>query len=71
MKTYQDLLKIGENERDAILSALEDHPAYREGYALRLRDTDLVWEEYQIDPPDPDPDLDGDEALEILMGGAE
>lgn len=73
------IVAIGENingilidvdECDAILSALEECPAYREGYALRLRDVDLVWEEYEVDPPEPPEPTDEDkaEAYDILTG---
>ena len=57
-------------EYDEILSVIHEKPARTETTDYRLKE-DLTWEEYQVEPPDPDPELDGDEALEILMGGAE
>ena len=62
-------VEITEEEYNEIKAILPTKPAATETTDYRLRD-DLTWEEYEIDPPDPDPELDGDEALAILLGGA-
>ena len=60
---------ITESEYNTILSIIPNKPPATETTDYRLRE-DLTWEAYPIDPPDPDPDIDGDELLDILMGGA-
>ena len=54
----------------AVLDALRIKPPRTETTDYRLR-VDLTWEEYPVDPPDPDPEIDDAELLNILMGGAE
>lgn len=60
--------EITETEYNAILNTIHNRPV-RAGYGYRLR-TDMTWEEFALEPPDPDPDIDDLTALEILMGGA-
>ena len=62
--------EITESEYDEILTVIHNKPARTDTTDYRLKE-DLTWEEYEVEPPDPDPELDGDEALEILLGGAE
>lgn len=61
--------EITGEEYNAILSVIRTRPAETDTIGYRLRE-DLTWEEYEKDPPDPDPDIDDAELLEILMGGA-
>lgn len=61
---------ITEAEYNEILAVIRAKPADTETIGYRLK-TDLTWEEYPIDPPDPDEDIEDAELLDILMGGAE
>lgn len=61
---------ITEAEYNAILSVIHAKPQATETTDFRLRE-DLTWEEYEVDPPDPDPEIDEAEAWEILFGGGE
>ena len=60
--------EITESEYNEILAVIHNKPAATETTDYRLRE-DLTWEEYEIDPPDPDPEIDEAEAYEILFGG--
>ena len=62
--------EITEDEYNTILSVIRGKPPRTETTDYRLRE-DLTWEAYSIDPPDPDPEIDDVELLDILMGGAE
>lgn len=62
-------IEITEAEYGEILTVIHNKPARTETTDYRLK-TDLTWEAYPVEPPDPDPELDGEDALEILMGGA-
>ena len=62
--------EIEKDEYNEINDAIASKPPVTDTTDYRLR-ADLTWEPYEIDPPDPDPDLDDTEALEILLGGAE
>ena len=59
---------ITKSEYDEILEVIQNKPSATETTDYKLRD-DLTWEEYQIEPPDPDPEIDDSKALEILLGG--
>ena len=59
--------EITEDEYNAILNIIHEKPKATETIDYRLRE-DLTWEEYPIDPPDPDPEINDDELLDILMG---
>lgn len=61
--------EITESEYNEILSVIHNKPPATETTDYRLRE-DLTWEVYPIDPPDPDPEINEAELLEILMGGA-
>lgn len=60
--------EITESEYDETLSVIHNKPPATETTDYRLRE-DLTWEEYTVDPPDPDPEIDEAEAYEILFGG--
>lgn len=62
-------VEIPETEYNEILSVIHNKPPATDTTDYRLRE-DLTWEEYPIDPPDPDPEIDDSELLDILMGGA-
>ena len=60
--------EITESEYNEIMTIIRNCPA-REGYEYRLK-TDLTWEEYEVEPPEPEPDeIDSDEALSIILDG--
>lgn len=61
---------ITEAEYNEILAVIHEKPPATETTDYRLRE-DLTWEAYPIDPPDPDPDIDDSELLDILMGVTE
>ena len=63
-------VEITEQEYNDILDAITNVPTSPSGFSYRLKN-DLSWELVEHDPPDPDPELDGDDVLEILLGGAE
>lgn len=62
--------EITEAEYNTILDLIHSKPLATETTDYRLREN-LTWEAYPIDPPDPDPEIDDAELLNILMGGAE
>ena len=62
--------EITEAEYNEILAVIRAKPADTDTTGYRLK-TDLTWEEYPIEPPDPDPEIEDAELLDILMGGAE
>ena len=62
--------EISETEYNEILSVIRNKPPATETTDYRLR-VDLIWEEYPVDPPDPDPEIDDSELLDILMGVTE
>ena len=63
-------VKITGDEYDEIMTVIHNKPARTETTDYRLKE-DLTWEPYEVEPPDPDPELDGDDVLDILLGGAE
>lgn len=62
--------EITEEEYNTILSVIRTKPPRTDTTDYRLKE-DLTWEEYEVDPPDPDPDIDDAELLDILMGVTE
>lgn len=62
--------EITDDEYNAILAVIHNKPPATETTDYRLRE-DLTWEEYPIDPPDPDPEINDSELLDILMGVTE
>lgn len=65
-------VEITETEYNEIMSIIQNRPA-AEGKGYRLK-ADLTWEEYDL-PPEPelsdDDEISTDEALNILLGGAQ
>ena len=62
--------EITETEYAEIMTVIHNKPQDTETTGYRLK-TDLTWESYAIEPPEPSEDVDDSEALEILLGGAE
>ena len=62
--------EITEDEYNEILSVIHDKPPVTETTDYRLREN-LTWEAYPIDHPDPDPEINDSELLDILMGVTE
>lgn len=62
--------EITEAEYNEIMTVIRNKPHATETTDYRLRE-DLEWEEYPVDPPDPDPEINDEELLEILMGVTE
>ncbi len=61
--------EITEAEYTEIMAVIHAKPAATDTVDYRLRE-DLTWEEYEVDPPEPDPDIDETEAWDIIFGGA-
>ena len=62
--------EITETEYNEIFSVIRNKPPTTETTDYRLRE-DLTWEAYPVDLPDPDPEIDDSELLDILMGATE
>ena len=58
--------EIAETEYSEILSIIQSRP--NDGFGYRLK-ADLMWERYEL-PAVEDEELTGEEAFEILLGGA-
>lgn len=69
--TVQD--SISQAEYNEILTVIRSCPTSPDGKGYRLK-TDLTWEAYDL-PPEPEPsdedEIPTDEALNILLGGAQ
>ena len=62
--------EITEAEYNSILPLIHDKPEPPAGYGYHLR-TDLTWELYERPAvEDIDPELTGEEALDIILGGS-
>lgn len=64
---------ISAAENESILTAIESRPTPQAGYSYRLK-TDLTWELYELQPepePSDEDEISTDEALNILLGGAQ
>lgn len=64
--------EISEQEYNEIMSVIRSCPN-EEGKGYRLK-TDLTWEEYDLSPepePSDEDEISTDEALNILLGGAQ
>ena len=61
-----------DEQYDRVIELLKNYPEAPEGYVYMLNAETLEWEMVEVHeaPPDPDPELDDAEALEILLGGA-
>lgn len=62
--------EITEAEYNEILAVIHTKPTATETTDYRLRE-DLTWEPFEIDPPDQDPEINDEEALNILLGVSE
>lgn len=62
--------EITESEYNSILETIRNRPAAPDGYTYRLTES-LEWELYELPEEDADPELTADEALDIILGGAE
>jgi hypothetical protein len=62
--------EITETEYNAIMAVIQQKPAWENNTDYHLK-TDLTWESYERIPVEPSDEIDPDEALEILTGGAE
>ena len=62
--------EITESEYNEILTVIHNKPEATETADYKLR-VDLTWEEVPVDPPDPDPEINDEELLDILMGVTE
>ena len=60
--------EISADEYIQLQETISARPQPPAGCGLRLTE-ELVWEEYALPAPDPDPELTGDEALDIILGG--
>ena len=64
--------EITESEYSKILSVIRSRPADPDGYTYKLRADTREWELVELPPePEEEPDLSAEEALDIIMGGAE
>lgn len=61
--------EITEYEYNEILAVIRTKPQRTATKDYRLK-ADLTWEEYEHDP-DPEPEPTAEEALSVLLGGAE
>lgn len=61
--------EITEEEYNAIMAAFAERPFDTDEKGYRLTEA-LVWEEYSKtpEPPDPDPELDDEELVNVLLG---
>jgi len=66
--TGLDGIEITGGEYDIIMSAILAKPEDTESTGYRLR-TDLTWESYEKEPQ-PEPDLEPEEIVDIIFGGA-
>lgn len=66
--TSQNTVEITEEEKSTLVGLFNSKPVSPEGWDYKLRNSDLVWELVEL-PPDPDPEVDDAEALDILLGG--
>lgn len=60
-------VEITEDEYDEIMAVIQVKPPSTETTDYKLK-TDLTWEEYER-PPEPEPEIDDEELLDILLGG--
>lgn len=62
--------EISQSRYNAILEAMSNRPQATDSEVYRLK-TDLTWEACEVIPvPEPEPEIDDSEAVEILLGGA-
>ncbi len=66
----ESVTEISKSEYEQLRTLFAERPTAPSGYAYLLQDDPLEWVLVEL-PPEPDPDIDDAEALEILLGGAE
>lgn len=62
--------EITEAEYAELLNIIRNKPSAESGYDYRLK-ADLTWELYELPPVPEDDEITAEEALDIIMGGAE
>ena len=62
--------EIDETGYNSIMAVIQQKPAWENNTDYHLK-TDLTWESYERIPEEPSDEIDSEEALEILTGGAE
>lgn len=62
--------EITEAEYNTIMAVIQQKPKWENDVDYHLK-TDLTWEPYERIPEEPSDEIDAEEALEILTGGAE
>lgn len=60
---------ITEEDYNSLLTMFSNRPTAEEGHAYILRDNPREWVLIEL-PPEPEPEIDPEEALSILLGGA-
>lgn len=61
--------EIAEAEYESLTEMFQTRPDAPDGYAYMIQDDPREWVLVEL-PPEPDPDINDSEALEILLGGA-
>lgn len=61
--------EITEEEYNEIISVIRSKPVASETSDYKLKEN-LTWEEFSVDPPDPNPEINDEELLNILLGVA-
>lgn len=62
--------EITEAEHNTIMAVIQQKPKWENNVDYHLK-ADLTWEPYERIPEEPSDEVDAEEALEILTGGAE
>ena len=62
-------IEISDDEYNDIMAIIHNKPQETDTIGYRLK-TDLTWEQYEKEPQ-PEPDLDDSELIDILLGAAE
>ena len=60
--------EIIQSEYENLLSVIVNKPPRTDTTDYRLTEG-LEWEAYEVDPPDPDPEIDAAEAFALIFGG--
>ena len=64
--------ELTESEYNAIMQKIQNKPAAPDGYTYKLRADNLEWELVELPEPETQgEELTADEALDIILGGAE
>lgn len=62
---------LTEDEKEDVIQLLSNRPQAEEGYQYELRADNYEWELVPIPTPSEDDEITDEEALAIIMGGAE